>query len=120
MTHGRTTELLDCCNVAMACVPLQASGCASLPDKGYGFSRLLDAKMNYFTRVGISLSQLLATTLFGCMPDESFSASCHRRGWKRTERFINWLARDDMHCAKAYISELVGSQNAKEYSNGSR
>ncbi len=71
--------------------------------------------MNYFTRVGISLSQLLATTLFGCMPDESFSASCHRRGWKRTERFINWLARDDMHCAKAYISELVGSQNASEY-----
>ena len=34
---------------------------------------------------------------------------------KRTERFINWAFSDSQHCAKAYVSEMEGVQNAKEY-----
>ena len=65
---------------------------------------------------GIAIDQWLATCIFhGAYADETISAASHRRMWKRTERFINWLFRDDMHCAKAYIAELVGSQNNKEY-----
>ncbi|MFN4325226.1 MAG: hypothetical protein ACK4FP_05000 [Azonexus sp.] len=71
--------------------------------------------MTYPTRVLIALDQLFATVLFGTMPDETISAMAHRRGWKRTEAFINWLFRDDMHCAMAYIAEMNGTQNAREY-----
>lgn len=66
-------------------------------------------------KVAIAIDQLLAVVLFGAMPDETISAMAHRRQWSRMERFINWIFRDDMHCAKAYISELVGSQNHREY-----
>lgn len=38
-----------------------------------------------------------------------------RNGWKRTERLINCLFRDDMHCAQAYVAEMIGSQNASIY-----
>ena len=48
-------------------------------------------------------------------PKRVLIAIDHRRGWKRLERLINWLFRDDMHCAKAYVSEMEGVQNAKEY-----
>lgn len=71
--------------------------------------------MTYPKRVLIAIDQLLATVLFGTMPDETISAMAHRRGWKRTEAFINWLFRDDMHCAMAYIAEMIGTQNAREY-----
>lgn len=64
----------------------------------------------------IALDQWIATCLFsGAHADETISAMAHRRQWKRTERFINWLFRDDMHCAKAYIAELVGTHNSKDY-----
>ena len=62
----------------------------------------------------IALDQLL-NTLIGGMADETISARAHRRQWKKTEAFINWLFRDDLHCAHAYISEMVGSQNSREY-----
>lgn len=71
--------------------------------------------MNYFKRVAIAVDQLLAVVIFGCLPDETISAMAHRRQWARTEKAINWLFRDDMHCAAAYTSELSGAQNAKEY-----
>ena len=71
--------------------------------------------MTYPKRVLIALDQLFATVLFGTMPDETISAMAHRRGWKRTEAFINWLFRDPLHCAKAYVSEMNGTQNAREY-----
>ena len=74
--------------------------------------------MTYPKRVLIALDQLFAVVLFGTMPDETISAMAHRRSWKRLERLINWLFRDPLHCAKAYLSETDGSQNAPEYQNG--
>ena len=71
--------------------------------------------MTYPKRVLIAIDQLFAVVLFGTMPDETVSAMAHRRGWKKTEAAINWLFRDDMHCAMAYVSEMDGAQNAKEY-----
>lgn len=71
--------------------------------------------MNYPKRILIAIDQLLAVILLGAMPDETISAMSHRRGWKRTERLINWLFRDPLHCAKAYVSEMEGTQNASEY-----
>lgn len=71
--------------------------------------------MNYPTRVLIAVDQLVAVVVFGTMPDETISAMAHRRQWKRLEKCINWLFRDDTHCSRAYVSELVGAQNAKEY-----
>jgi hypothetical protein len=71
--------------------------------------------MTYPKRVLIAIDQLFAVVLFGCMPDETISAMANRRGWKRLERLINWLFRDDMHCAQAYIAEMAGSQNASIY-----
>ena len=71
--------------------------------------------MKYPKRVLIALDQLFATVFLGTLPDETISAAAHRRGWKKTERFINWIFQDDMHCAKSYIAELVGTQNATDY-----
>ena len=64
----------------------------------------------------IALDQWLATCLFsGAHADETISAMAHRRQWKSTERCINWLFRDDLHCQKSYIAEMVGTQNSKDY-----
>lgn len=71
--------------------------------------------MKYTVRVLIAIDQLFAVVLFGCMPDETISAMAHRRQWRRVEAAINWVFRDDMHCAKAYIAELVGTQNHPIY-----
>lgn len=71
--------------------------------------------MSYPKRVLIAIDQLFAVVLFGCMPDETISAMAHRRQWKKTERFINVLFLDDHHCAAAYLAEMKGDQNAKEY-----
>ncbi len=64
--------------------------------------------------IAIAFDQLI-NTLIGGMADETISARAHRRQWKKTEAFINWLFRDDLHCARAYISEMSGSQNSREY-----
>ena len=67
----------------------------------------------------IALDQWLDTCLItGHMADETISAWAHRNHHKRTERLINWLFRDPLHCAKAYLSEMEGTQNAPEYQNG--
>lgn len=64
----------------------------------------------------IALDQWVGTCLRkGHMADETISAAAHRNGWKRTERFINWLFHDPMHCAKAYIAEMDGTQNDPIY-----
>jgi hypothetical protein len=47
--------------------------------------------------------------------DETISAWAHRTHRKRTEAFINWLFNDDLHCAKAYLSEIKHTQNPEEY-----
>lgn len=67
----------------------------------------------------VAKDQWLATCLIqGACADETISAWAHRTHRKRTEAFINWLFNDDMHCAKAYLSEMTGAQSAKEYRNG--
>lgn len=67
-----------------------------------------------FKQIAIAVDQL-GNAILGGYADETISARAHRDGWKRTERFINWLFRDDLHCVSAYISELVGSQNSSTY-----
>lgn len=62
----------------------------------------------------IALDQL-ANTLLGGMADETISARAYRRGWKRTERVINWIFRDPFHCMDAYNSELLRSHLPKGY-----
>lgn len=64
----------------------------------------------------IAIDQWLGTCIIsGHMADETISAWAHRNHHKRTERLINWLFQDPDHCAKAYISEMTGAQNAEEY-----
>lgn len=64
----------------------------------------------------IAVDKWAATCLFhGVCADETISAAAHRRNWKRTERFINWLFSDDLHCARSYVSEMVGTQNSPIY-----
>lgn len=64
----------------------------------------------------IALDQFVGTCIIaGHMADETISAWAHRRQHPRTERLINWLFRDQNHCAKAYLREMDGAQNAAEY-----
>lgn len=64
----------------------------------------------------IALDQWVATCLiYGALADETISAWAHRKQHKRTERAIDWLFRDENHCAKAYLAEMLGEQNAREY-----
>ena len=71
--------------------------------------------MTYVKRILIALDQLAGVILLGTNPDETISAMAHRRQWKTTERVINFLFRDSDHCAKAYLAEMRGEQNAGEY-----
>ncbi len=64
----------------------------------------------------IAFDQWLAVCFLNdAYADETISAWAHRKYHKRTERFINWLFNDPNHCAKAYVSEMDGTQNAPEY-----
>lgn len=64
----------------------------------------------------IAFDQWLAVCFLNdAYADETISAWAHRKYHKRTERLINWLFNDPNHCAKAYISEMRGAQNAPEY-----
>lgn len=65
-------------------------------------------------QIAIAVDQL-TNTLLGGYADETISARAHRQQWRKTERVINWLFRDDMHCAAAYISEMTNSHNAPIY-----
>ena len=71
--------------------------------------------MRYSTRILVAVDQLVAVVVFGTMPDETISAMAHRRQWKRLERLINTLFRNDLHCANAYINEMRGEHTATEY-----
>ena len=59
-----------------------------------------------------------ANALLGGLPGETISARVHRCGWKRAERFINWLFSDPAHCRKAYESEMTLSHLPNEYRSG--
>ena len=64
----------------------------------------------------IATSRFIGTCVIeGHRSDETISAWAHRKHHKRTERLINWMFNDPNHCAKAYISEMRGAQNAPEY-----
>ena len=65
-------------------------------------------------QVLIAIDQLL-NTLVGGYADETISARAHRNGWKRTERFIDWLFRDPNHCQDSYNHELLRSHLPKAY-----
>lgn len=84
-----------------------------------GFVFLLVAMVGIFNnrlQALIALDQWLACCLLpDSYADETISAWAHRTQHRRVERFINLLFFDDMHCAKAYLSEMNGAQNAKEY-----
>ena len=71
--------------------------------------------MIYVKRILIAIDQLAGVILLGTNPDETISAMAHRRQWKTTERVINFLFNDQDHCAKAYLAEMRGEQNAGEY-----
>lgn len=84
---------------------------------GAGFMCLLFAGLLINGRQSaIALDQWVGTCIItGHMADETISAWAHRKHHKRTEQLINWLFNDPNHCAKAYLAEMDGEQNAKEY-----
>ena len=63
-------------------------------------------------KIGDALSQLVNVTLLPkhreTTANESISGRAHRMGWRRTERFIDWLfspwERD--HCRKAHEKDI--------------
>lgn len=64
----------------------------------------------------IAIDQWLATVfLSDSHADETISAWTHRKQHRRMERFINWMFRDPLHCAKAYLSEMNRTQAPSEY-----
>ena len=71
--------------------------------------------MKYPTRILVAIDQLVAVVVFGTMPDETISAMAHRRQWKRMEKFINLIFRNDLHCANAYINEMRHMHTSNEY-----
>lgn len=71
--------------------------------------------MRYTTRILVAVDQLVAVVVFGTMPDETISAMAHRRQWKRMEKFINLIFRNDLHCANAYINEMRHMHTSNEY-----
>lgn len=54
-------------------------------------------------------------SIYGALADETISAWAHRKQHKRTERAIDWLFRDENHCAKAYLAEMNQQHSPKEY-----
>ena len=80
---------------------------------------LLVAVVGLFNNEGqslIAIDQWLACCLLpDSYADETISAWAHRTHHTRIERFINWIFDNPYHCATAYVSEMNGSQNAKEY-----
>lgn len=82
-------------------------------------SLLIIGLMTNGKQCAIALDQFVGTCLIADhYADETISAWAHRNHHKRTERLINWLFNDPLHCAKAYVSEMDGAQNAQEYRNG--
>ena len=72
--------------------------------------------MNRLLKILIALDQLCGALLFdGIHPDETISAYCYRKNYWKRVAIIDWLMREENHCAKAYLSEATGTQNAPEY-----
>lgn len=72
--------------------------------------------MNRLLKVLIALDQLCGALLFdGIWPDETISAYCWRKGYMRRVAVIDWIMREENHCAIAYLNEKNRTQNAPEY-----
>lgn len=84
---------------------------------GFAFTALLARGLLINSdQCSIATSRFIGTCVIeGHRSDEMVSAWAHRKHHKRTERLINWIFSDPNHCAKAYIAEMRGEQNADEY-----
>lgn len=72
--------------------------------------------MTRLFKIFLALDQFFGALLFdGIFPDESISAYCYRKRYWRRVAVIDWIMREENHCAKAYLSEKSGTQNAPEY-----
>lgn len=79
-------------------------------------SLLIIGLMTNGKQCAIAPDQWAGTCLIaGHMADETISAWAHRGQHKRTERLINWLFNDPLHCAKAYEAEMQHEQNNPIY-----
>ena len=72
--------------------------------------------MSRIFKIFLAFDQFLGSLLFsGIFPDESISAYCYRKSYWKRVAIIDWVMREENHCAKAYLSEATGTQNAPEY-----
>ena len=72
--------------------------------------------MSRLLKILIALDQFCGALLFdGIHPDETISAYCYRKNYWKRVAIIDWIMREENHCAKAYLSEATGTQNAPEY-----
>lgn len=64
-------------------------------------------------KIGDALSQLFNVALLPrhheTTANESISGRAHRQGWKRTEKFIDWLFSpwEADHCRRSYEADLT-------------
>lgn len=69
-------------------------------------------KTSRLKKIGDALSQLANVLLLprhqDTTPNESISGRAHRCGWRRTERFIDWLFSpfESRHCRAAYLADV--------------
>ena len=79
-------------------------------------SLLIIGLMTNGKQCAIAPDQFVGTCLIADhYADETISAWAHRGQHKRTERLINWLFNDPLHCAKAHIAEMNSEQNNPVY-----
>ena len=77
-------------------------------------------------KIGDAFSQLLNVTFLPNHDDttanESISGRAHRRGWVRTERFIDWLFSpfEKDHCRLAYEADVRRAIKLLEAERGRR
>jgi hypothetical protein len=66
-------------------------------------------------KILIALDQLLGAFLFsGIGPDETISAYCWRRGYRRRVAILDFFLGEN-HCHDAYLSELSGAHLDPDY-----
>ena len=69
-----------------------------------------------FVKIGDAMSQLINVTLLPChhetTANESISGRSHRCGWKRTERFIDWIFSpwEKQHCRLSHEADVKRAQ----------
>lgn len=67
-------------------------------------------------KILLALDQFFGSILFkGIWPDETISAYCYRKNYWKRVAIIDWIMREENHCAIAYLNEKNRTQNAPEY-----